>query len=70
MDPSPISNGPMPERPTAISGRQLRLAMLGIMLVLIGLAMYVSAIVLSMMRLAFFRPSEAAELIAAPRTEY
>jgi hypothetical protein len=43
---------------------RLRLAMLGSIVVFLGLAMYLSAIVLSLVRLAFFRTSEAAELIA------
>jgi hypothetical protein len=43
---------------------RLRLAMLGSIVVFFGLAMYLSAIVLSLVRLAFFRTSEAAELIA------
>ncbi len=38
--------------------------MLGCIVVFLGLAMYLSAIVLSLVRLAFFRTSEASELIA------
>ena len=45
-------------------GNRFRLAMLGSIVVLLGLAMYLSAIVLSLVRLAFFWTSEATELIA------
>jgi len=58
------SNVKAPLRPAQSRGNRLRLAMLGSIVVLLGLAMYLSAIVLSLVRLAFFRTSEAAELIA------
>jgi hypothetical protein len=58
------SNVKTPVRPAQSRGNRLRLAMLGIIVVLLGLAMYLSAIVLSLVRLAFFRTSEARELIA------
>ena len=51
-------------RATQSRGNHLRLAMLGSIVVLLGLAMYLSAIVLSLVRLAFFWTSEATELIA------
>jgi len=53
-----------PMRPSQSRGNHFRLAMLGSVFVLLGLAMYLSAIVLSLVRLAFFRTSEATELIA------
>lgn len=58
------SNVKAPVHPAQSRGNRLRLAMLGSMVLLLGLAMYLLAIVLSLVRLAFFRTPEAAEMIA------
>ena len=58
------SNINAPVRPAQSRGNRLRLAMLGITVVILGLAMYLSTIVLSLVRLVFFRTLEARELIA------
>ena len=51
-------------RPLEKRAYRLRLAMLGSIVLLSGLMMYLSVIVLSLVRLAFFQNPEAAQLIA------
>jgi len=51
-------------RPAQSHGARARFALVGSMLLLLGLAMYLSAIFLSLLRLAFFPTSGAVQLVA------
>lgn len=63
-EPTTWTNDNAASRPGQSRATRFRFAMLGSILLLSGLGMYLSAILLSLLRLAFFRTSEAVELVA------
>src|SRR5690349_9029882 len=64
MSPEILRSSPIPAEISRRRGSQLRLGMLGCILILVGIAMQLTASALSLIRLTFFPTPQAAQLVA------